>query len=131
MNSSWRYEFKKGREAQCYANPAKDQYCVHRNLLQEGHRECGIEVYDLITGPIKNPFRELVEDHTKIRQLSTPGVSEKGGICKYFKSSEIQYCGFCRKEAAMAREEMKMEKFERKTKEINYLLQNIERIRKN
>lgn len=130
MTFAWRYEFKKGREAEGYADPAKDEYCVHRNLLQEGHRECGVEVYDLITGPIKNPIRELVEDHTKLRHLSTPGLAEEGGICKYFKSSEIQYCGFCRKEAAMEREEMKRKKFEKKAKEINYLLHNIDRIRK-
>lgn len=130
MTSSWQYEFKKGREAESYADPANDEYCVNRNLLQEGHRECGVEVYDLITGPIKNPIRELIEDHTKLRLLSTPGVAEEGGICKYFKSSEIEYCGFCRREAAMAREERKRKMFEKKAKEINYLLQNIDRIRK-
>lgn len=130
MNSSWRYEFKKGREAECYADPAKDEYCVHRNLLQEGHRECGVEVYDLITGPISNPIREVVEDHTKLRHLSKTGVAEEGGICKYFKSSEMQYCGFCREEVGMAREEVKRKKFEKKAKEMNYLLKNIDRIRK-
>ena len=130
MTSSWRYEFKKGKEVKCFADPAEEQHCVHRNLLQADHKECGIEVHDLITGPIRNPLIEVFEDHTNFRILSRHGVVETGGVCKYVKPFEAQYCGFCKKEAAIERAEEERKKCEKKMKEINSLLENIHRIRK-
>lgn len=129
MTTSWRYEFKKGKVAEDHAGSRQMDHCIYRNLLQEGHKHCGVEVYDLLTGPMRNPAIQIVEDHTRRRLLSKVGIPVYGGICKYVKSCREEFCQYCSSEsdrihsAEIRAKEMKW------INEVNYLFKNIERIR--
>lgn len=102
---------------------------MYRNSLPAGHWECGVEVHGLVAGPIRNPHREVVEDHTKSSLLSKPGIAEFGGICKYVTTSEMEFCNFCKLEATGRQTEEKLEKERKRRQEIDYLMKNLDRIR--
>ncbi|GIY45935.1 uncharacterized protein CDAR_380381 [Caerostris darwini] len=123
MITSHRYEFRKGAPIPLLKLDYSGlNHCAYRESLKDKDKLAPVNVYKLYTGPILNPIRDLVQDHTYSRLMSEKFKPERGGLCKYFRPSTSDYCYFCTEEQAKLDRRHSVAKFEKDVAEMRNLL---------
>ncbi|GFS71078.1 uncharacterized protein NPIL_143981 [Nephila pilipes] len=101
MASTFKYEFYKGKPvvSQKFSpRPSSSNNCIYRETLQTKDKNLPVDVFKLYSGPILNPSMQVIEQHTYSELITKKNKPEKGGLCKYFRSSESEYCFSCLQE---------------------------------
>ncbi|GFY47723.1 uncharacterized protein TNIN_71731 [Trichonephila inaurata madagascariensis] len=116
MSSTYRYEFLKGKPvSQLKLNSDRSsKNCIYKETLQAIDKNKPVDIYKIHSGPILNPSIQVTEQHTYLKSITKENKPEKGGLCKYFKSTESEYCCFCLQE--LFQKQTKLREFETKRK---------------
>ncbi|GFQ67811.1 uncharacterized protein TNCT_634351 [Trichonephila clavata] len=129
MSSTYKYEYLKGKPVSpLKLNPdhSSNRNCIYKGALQPTDKDKPVDIYKIYSGPILNPSFQVTEQHTYLKSITKINKPEKGGLCKYFKSTESEYCFFCLQE--LSQKQTKIREFETKMKKNVEEVENVFRL---